>query len=258
MFGTGSRFFFALALLGFVGAGAYGIATGGDPIGVVSMGYKGGVGEHFGYTILTLFGATSLVLAVISVVIGDADPAPVADGADVLPEIQVPATVSPWPLVGAVGLVITVLGLVEGWLLFVLGIVVLGVTAVEWAVQVWADRATGDPAVNRAIRNRFMAPVEVPLGAALVIAFIVIGLSRLLLAVSATAAWIIASCIAGVILLGAVAVLARPKQAGRVATVLVAIGALAVVAAGIAGVAAGEREFHHEEPGHEAEEGSHG
>jgi hypothetical protein len=39
-----------------------------------------------------------------------------------------------------------------------------------------------------------------------------------------------------------------------VATVLLLIGAVAVIAGGIAGVAAGEREFHHEEPAHEGGE----
>ena len=34
----------------------------------------------------------------------------------------------------------------------------LAVVVVEWTVQVWADRATGDPEVNRAIRNRLMYP----------------------------------------------------------------------------------------------------
>ena len=38
---------------------------------------------------------------------------------------------------------------------------------IEWAVQAWADRATGDPEVNRTIRNRLMYPIEIPVGAVL-------------------------------------------------------------------------------------------
>ena len=60
MVGTGSRLFFALAAIGLLGAVAFGLASGGDPVGVVSLGYKGGVGEHFSYALLTAFGVTAL------------------------------------------------------------------------------------------------------------------------------------------------------------------------------------------------------
>ena len=110
--------------------------------------------------------------ALFSVALRDADPDATAalQASDVLPEVAPPASASPWPMVGAFGLVVTALGLVVGPGLFVLGLVLLAVTAIEWAVQVWADRATGDPEVNRAIRNRLMAPLEIPVGAVLVIA----------------------------------------------------------------------------------------
>jgi hypothetical protein len=252
MVGTGSRLFFALAALAFLGAGAYGLTTGGDPLGVVSMGYKGGVGEHFGYAVLTFLGSVALALGLFGAVLRDVDPSTAPT--DALPEAPVPDTTSVWPLVGAVGLVITALGLVAGSGLFVLGVIVLATTAVEWAVKVWSDRATGDPAVNRSIRNRLMAPIEIPLAAVLVIVFIVLGVSRVFLAVSATTAVVIGSVAATLIVIGAVIVLSRPQHSSRVATVLLTIGALAVIGGGIAGVAAGEREFHHEEPAHEAGE----
>ena len=254
MVGTGSRLFFALAALGLLGAGAYGLASGGDPLGVISMGYKGGVGEHLGYTVLVVLALTSLVLGTIGVVLGDVDPAATAAATDDLPEVPAPTSASPWPIVGAVGLVVTALGLVVGAGFFALGVVILAVTAVEWAVKVWADRSTGDPEVNLAIRNRLMAPIEIPLGAILVIAFLVLGMSRVFIAVSATTAVVLGSVLATLIVLGAVVVLTRPKQSSTVATALLLVGALAVIGGGIAGVAAGEREFHHEEPAHETEE----
>ena len=256
MVGTGSRLFFALAVIALLGAGAYGVASGGDPIGVLSMGYKGGVGEHFGYAVLTLLGFAGLAVAVFFVIIRDADPTATVASADVesLPEAPAPTSASPWPLVGALGLVVTALGLVVGTGFFALGLVILAVTAVEWAVKVWADRATGDPAVNLAIRNRLMAPVEVPVGAALVIGFLVLGMSRVFLAVSATGAVVVATVAATLIVLGAVVVFRRPQQGATLATALLLVLALAVVGGGIAGVVAGERDFHHEEPAHETGE----
>jgi hypothetical protein len=259
MVGTGSRLFFAYAVLGFLGAAVYGLASGGDVVGVLTVGYKGGVGEHFGYAVLTLLGVSALVLGLFTVVLRDADPdATLAlQGGDALPEVAPPASVSYWPLVGAFGLIVSALGLVVGSGLFVLGLILLAVTAIEWAVQVWADRATGDPEVNRAIRNRLMAPLEIPIGAVLVIAFVVIGISRVLLAVSPTTAWILASIAASLIMVGAVVVFIRPRHSGALAASFLLLGALAVIGGGIAGVVAGEREFHdptHEEPAHGAEE----
>jgi hypothetical protein len=205
MVGTGSRLFLAFTAFAFLAAAAYGLASGGDLLGVVSMGYKGGVGEHFGYTVLTLLGFTALTLAGFSLVLRDADPVAVAalHGDEILPEVAPPQSASPWPLVGAFGLVVSALGLVVGAELFVLGLILLAVTAVEWAVQVWADRATGDPEVNRAIRNRLMAPLEIPVAAVLVIAFVVIGISRVLLAVSPMAAVVIATVAATLLVVGA-------------------------------------------------------
>ncbi len=254
MVGTGSRLFFALATIGLLGAVAFGLASGGDPVGVLSLGYKGGVGEHFSYALLTAFGVTALGLGLVSAAIRDADPDATAalSGVEALPEVPAPNSTSPWPLVGAVGLVITALGLVVGAGYFMFGLVILAVTTVEWAVRVWADRATGDPEVNRAIRNRLMAPFEVPVAAVIVIAFLVLGLSRVFLAVSSTGAWIIGTFVAFLIVLGAVVVLTRPQQTKRLATALLLILTLAVLGGGIAGVVAGEREFHHEEPAHES------
>jgi hypothetical protein len=254
MVGTGSRLFFALATIGLLGAVAFGLASGGDPVGVLSLGYKGGVGEHFSYALLTAFGVTALGLGFVSAAIRDADPDATAalSGVEALPEVPAPNSTSPWPLVGAVGLVITALGLVVGAGYFMFGLVILAVTTVEWAVRVWADRATGDPEVNRAIRNRLMAPFEVPVAAVIVIAFLVLGLSRVFLAVSSTGAWVIGTLVAFLIVLGAVVVLTRPQQTKRLATALLLILTLAVLGGGIAGVVAGEREFHHEEPAHES------
>lgn len=257
MLGTGTRFFYALAVLGLIGAGVYGLTTGGQPIGVISMGYKGGVGEHFGYTVLTFFAATSLVLGVVGTVLRDTDPSVVAGSVPggVLPQADAPNAFNPWPAIAVVGAVIALIGLITGWLLFVVGLVIIGITVVEWAVRAWADKATGDPEVNQALRDRFLAPIEIPVASFLVLGFIVVGLSRVFLAVSSTAAWVIGTALLGVVILAAVLVLTRPQQSKTVAKILLVIGAIGVIAGGITGVAVGTRDFHHEEePAHEEAE----
>jgi hypothetical protein len=249
MVGTGARFYLALAAIALVAAGLYGLATDGDLLGELTLGYKGGVGAHFGYVLFGSLGLVALVVGLILAVIHDADP--IATTTDAVPEAVAPSGASPWPVVGAFGVVITLLGLAVGWLLFVLGLVILVITIVEWTVRVWSDRATGDPEVNRAIRNRFMAPIEIPVAALLIIGFVVVGVSRVLLAVSATTAVVVGTIVLVLVVIAAVVVATRPRQSSAVLTALLLIGALAVVAGGIAGVAVGERDIHEDEPTHE-------
>ena len=52
MFTTGSKWFFGLGLVSLVLAAAYGWTTGGSGLGPLTVGYKGGVGDHLGYGLL--------------------------------------------------------------------------------------------------------------------------------------------------------------------------------------------------------------
>jgi uncharacterized Tic20 family protein len=150
-------------------------------------------------------------------------------------------------------------GLVASPVLFVIGLVGTGLVLLEWMVQAWSERATGDPAVNRRIRNRLMFPIEIPVAAALGIVVLVLSVSRVLLATDETTSWIIAAIVATVIFCVAVAVAYRPGISKDViAGVLVLFMALAI-GAGIAAAAAGIRDYeHHGGEGTELESGSQG
>ena len=255
MVGTGARFFFTLGAFGLLGALAYGLASGGDPTGVISAGYKGGVGDHFGYAVLVATGVAGIVLGAFAIALRDVDPVPVGAG-DALPEAPAPDSLSPWPFVGAVGAMITAVGLVLDSSMFVFGLVILAVTVIEWAVKAWADRATGDPEVNAAIRDRFMAPVEVPVAAVIVVGFLAVMSSRVFLAVSKEGAVWIALVALVLIVIGAVLVFLRKGNSGKVAAIALLVLAVLVLAGGIAGIAAGEREFeHHGSEAHSEAEG---
>jgi hypothetical protein len=152
--------------------------------------------------------------------------------------------------VAAFGAGVVAIGAVSNTAVLVAGGVILGATLVEWAVQSWADQATGDPEVNASIRSRLMSPVEVPVIGVLVIAFVALGLSRVLLSVSSDASAAIAIAV-GVVVLGAAVLIATGKLTSNVTTGLLLLGAVVVLAGGIAGVSVGERDFeeHHAEPG---------
>ena len=260
MITTGSKFFYGLAALLALAAVVYGYASGGGGVGPISAGYKGGVGEHLGYGVLVAAAVASLFAGFCSTAFRDADPEPTAAllGTDALPAAT-PTATSFWPVVGAFGVVLVVVGVVLNNVFFVAGLIALGAVAIEWTMQAWSERATGDPAVNREIRNRIMLPIEVPLAGALAIAVVVFGYSRVFLAVSKLGAVWIALAIAATIFLIGTALSLRPRIRTDLVAGLLAGAAVLTVGAGIFGAVAGERDFEqhgeeHSDEGGEAED----
>ena len=255
MITTGSKFFYGLAALLALAAVVYGYASGGGGVGPISAGYKGGVGEHLGYGILLAAAVASLFAGFCTTAFRDADPEPTAAllGTDTIPEAT-PTSSSFWPVVGAFGVVLTVVGVVLNNVFFVAGLIALGAVAIEWTMQAWADRATGDPAVNREIRNRIMLPIEVPIAGALAIAIVVIGYSRVFLAVSKLGAvWIALAIAATIFFIGTILSL-RPRIRTDLVAGLLAAAAVVTIGLGIFGAVAGEREFEHHGEDHAEEE----
>jgi hypothetical protein len=252
MITTGSKWFFGLGLVSLALAAAYGWTTGGDGIGPLTMGYKGGVGDHFGYGALVAAGGVSLFLGAVSLAVRDADAAAVARvaGSETVPA-AIPTPPSYWPAVTAFGVALVVTGLVASPVLVVFGLVALGIVLVEWAVQTWADRATGDPATNRRIRNKLMNPIEFPAAGLLAIGVVVAAFSRLFLSLSAdTVVWV-GIAIATLIVLGGFFFASRPRISANAIVGVLLVAAVVVIGLGISGAVRGEREFH--EP---AEEGT--
>jgi hypothetical protein len=251
MITTGSKWYFGLGFVTLVLAWSYGWTTGGNGLGPLSVGYKGGVGDHFGYGVLLTAAILSLFLGFVSTAVRDADAEAVAQvaGTDTVPAVT-PAGTSYWPPVTAFGVALVVIGLVSEPVLFVFGLIVLGIVLIEWTVQTWADRATGDPATNREIRNRIMNPIEFPAAGLLGVAVLVVSFSRVFLAISADeAVWVATAAAAVVFGLGVFAA-SRPKLSANVIVGVVFFLALVVIGVGVAAGVAGTRTFHeHEEEG---------
>ena len=138
---------------------------------------------------------------------------------------------------------LTLVGVVLNNVFFVAGLIALGAVAIEWTMQAWSERATGDPAVNREIRNRIMLPIEVPVAGALAIAIVIIGYSRVFLAVSKLGAVWIALAIAATIFFIGTALSLRPRIRTDLVAGLLAVAAVVTIGLGIFGAVAGEREF---------------
>jgi hypothetical protein len=245
MITTGTKWFLGLGIVTTALAMAYGWNTGGNGLGPVTLGYKGGVGDHLGYGLLMAAAAISVFQAVVLTAWRDADPQAGADVAQLstVPAVR-PAGTSYWPAVAAFGAALVVIGLATEPYLFIFGLVALGIVLVEWGVQTWADHATGDPATNARIRNRLMNPIEFPAAAALALVVIAVSVSRALLAVSELGAVWVAGVAATVILLLGALVASRPRLSSNVVVALLLVAAIVVIGLGIAGGVAGERDFH--------------
>lgn len=255
MITTGSKFFYALAAALLATGIVYGWSTGGDVIGPLSFGYKGGVGDLVGYTTLMAAGFLALFVGFATTAFRDADPEAEAEylGVDTAPTPTAPGT-SYWPVVGAFGVGLTVVGVALDSAFFVAGLLLLAAVAIEWTVQTWAERATGDPAVNREIRNRFMLPLEVPIAGFAGIALVIFGFSRLFLAISKeNAVWAALAAAAVVFVVGTV-LSTRPHLRTDLVAGLLAIAAVATLGIGIASSVAGQREFEHHGEEHGGEE----
>ncbi|MYE67586.1 MAG: hypothetical protein F4236_05375 [Acidimicrobiia bacterium] len=256
----GFRRFFGVGVRAAVGARVYGIATG-NPAGadylgvvdrdawkgVISLGWQGGVGEHTGFVVLVFAALVSGGLGCMLVAFRDADAESVGELAPTgeAPPSTAPPANSYWPPLLAFAAAVAVIGLVTHAAIFVIGLILAGVVAFEWMVTAWADRATGDPVANRALRNRLMHPIEIPVLGAAGVAILVVGGSRVLLAVSEFSAVWIAAGVSAVILLAAMLFAARPRIARSVITTVLAFSAVAIVAAGIVATAVGPYDHGH-------------
>lgn len=222
---TGAKLWFGVTAFALVAAVVYGVDSG---------------GEWFGSFVLATFavGAAIIGFATVSTRDGDVDP----DDTTAIVEVRrsLPA---PWPALGAVAMGFVVVGVASSSALLWLGLGLAAATIAEWMVSSWAERATGDHAYNRDLRNRIMYPFEFPILAAVVVGFVVIGFSRVLLALPKTGSWVIAAVIAAAILGIATLISSRPKLSPSVLTGVLAIGAIAVLGGGIVGAVVGEREF---------------
>jgi Cytochrome c oxidase subunit IV len=237
MFTTGSKFFFGITTAALVAAALYG------------LGSAGGKGELMGTWLLVTLGVVALTVGSVVIAYRDSDPTAVAqlhaasaaDGEG--QRGSAPLTESLWPLLTAVGVLVTAIGLVQDSKMFILGLCITGVAIVEWAVLGWSDRASVDPAYNSELRGKIMRPFEMPVLGALIVGFIAIGASRTLLAVTHLQAVIVLSIVAAIIFVIAIAVAQMPQGttvSRRLGGTLAALGVVGVLSSWVTGVAAGE------------------
>lgn len=253
---TASKLYLGAGFVALVAAAVYGWGTDGGLTGAVALGLKGGVGELGGYTVLVAAAVVLLGVGTATSILRDADPEAQAAAArlEVVPPAVPPASRSYVPVVAAFSAVLAAVGLVASPVVFVLGLLLLGLCVLEWMVKAWSERATGDPELNQQIRNRLMFPIEIPVFGALGVLVLVVAFSRIFLALDRNVTSVVAIVIAGIITAGAFLIAYRPKLSKDAIAVLLVIGAVLAIGGGIVAAATGPREFEH--PSEEPEAGA--
>jgi hypothetical protein len=261
MFTTAFRFFAGLAIASLLAALVVGFTSETQApmdriLGPLTLGWKGGVGNHLAYAFFTGLFAASAGLAGLLVALRDADPEAEAQvaHAETVPLTRAPAGNNYMPALGAFAFVLALVGLGTENNALAVGGVALGVAvAFTWTLRAWAERATGDDQINAELYHRFVDPLRTPVVALLCIALIVIGFSRVLLAVSKTGSVIVFGVAATVVFVVATALALYPKSTKTITTVLVVFGALAILVGGVVSAFVGERDIEHHGEEHEEE-----
>jgi hypothetical protein len=151
-------------------------------------------------------------------------------------------TQSMWPLVTAIGVVFLGLGLVTSSIVFFGGIVVLLAAASEWMVQAWSERASTDLTHNTAARKRLLNPIEFPVLAAVGLGVIIFAFSRIMLTVEKSTGAILFIVAGTLVLLAGSLFAIKPNMKRSVGAAICVLGAIGIVAGGVASAVSGERE----------------
>ena len=229
-----------------------GYTTGGTETGPISLGWKGGIGNHVSYILLVFAASVMLLFALVAQAFRDADGDAAAQvlGLEDIPQAQPVLGRSWWPIFAAIGLGVMSVGLVVHTAIFVVGVCIIFAIGFEWTMTNWSERATADPLVNRELRERLLRPVEIPVLGAVGIGVLVLAISRILLASSVSGAVWVATVIGIVIFSGALFLSKRPKLPRSLVHTALLFALVAVLTAGVVAAVVGERDFHHKGSGH--------
>lgn len=249
MIPTGFKLYAGIAFAALAAAAIGGYTSGGTVVGPISAGYKGGIGDQVSYVVLVGVAFVSIIVGSLLTFFRDADAESVAAamGTDVAPVGQRPVAASVWPIVAGLGATTAIVGLALSSFVFGVGLVLLAIVAFEWTMTAWADRATGDPATNVALRNQIMGPFEIPLLGLLGGAVVVMAMSRIFIATAGTGAVVIGAVVSILILILGVFFATNPNLSKNAMVMLT--GALLVVVLG-GGIWGLTQAGHHEEDDH--------
>lgn len=248
MIKNAAKLLYTIAGAAVVAAIAFAMFTGGHEIGMdsilgpLSLGWKGYVGNHVAYAVLLSIAVTALGLGVLVSTIADGD---AEDAARLLQveEVPAPAPVERanfFPVLGALSLVLLVLGLATGPVMFVIGGFLLGITVIEWTVRAWSERASGDQELNRHLRASLLNAFEFPAFGVLVLFAVAAAMWRIMTVLPIAGAIVIFSAVPAIILGFGAYLSTRRRISQSVVAGVIVIGAAALIIGAVVASVVGE------------------
>ncbi len=230
MFTTGTKLLLGATLLAVVAAVLYGTTQDGGALGTVGL--------VSAATALAFLSAIVIFVRDCTVSAADTDAAAEAAAAQPAPGHSM------WPVVAGASAGLLAVGVVTHRIVFVLGVVALLATIVEWMVQAWSERASSDPSYNARVRSRLLHPLEFPVLGAVGVGVIIYSFSRIMLALSKEGGPVAFGVVAALVLVAGALFALRPSLKRTIVAAVCAIGGIGIVAGGVAGGVSGERELH--------------
>ncbi|MEO6126011.1 MAG: hypothetical protein ABIR32_20115 [Ilumatobacteraceae bacterium] len=219
MFTTGSKLLLGATVLSVFGTIVYGMAIGG-PLGTLG---------------LVAVSIAFAFLAGINLWVRDSNVSAMdTAGIETCAAANEPASASMWPVVAGFGAALVPVGLVAGFAITWMAVIVLLVVAVEWMVLSWSERASGDAEYNATIRRRIMHPMELPILGAVGLGAIIFAFSRIMLYKPGNAGMFIFAGVAAAVVLFGTLVATKRNVGKALVAALCSVGALAILGAGVA------------------------
>jgi hypothetical protein len=241
MFTTGSKLLIGSATAAWIFAAVYGIAQDGalGTLGLISAAVA-----------LSLLAGLNLFVRDSNVSALD------QDGFRQAAAAQATARPSLWPLLVALGATTMTLGLVTNRTFFTLGLIAVVAGALEWLVQGWSERASGEQSYNAVARDQMIDPLELPVAAAIGAAVVVYAFSRVMLGLPTPTATVTAFAVVGILVIAVATLVSINRGVSRTTmTGVFSVVLIALIAGGTIAGLNGERDIHpHHTTGDLAEE----
>src|SRR3954469_7657600 len=174
------RFYIGFAVAALVGAIVAALGTNdGDPIidrviGPLSIGWKGGIGDHLAYSVLLGVAVAAAFVGIVLTAFREADASAVAQVVDLeaAPLTRAPIGANYWPIVSVFALAVVLIGLsISSQNLAIAGGIALAAAILMWTLRAWAERATGNERANVQLYQQLVEPIRLP-----VLSIILIGI----------------------------------------------------------------------------------
>jgi len=202
-------------------------------------------------SVLAFTGVAAIALGLATLSTGsDRPPVPAAEGPvpHYPPAGRRPMYPSIFPLAAALAVGVLAVGAATNAVIVVPGLIVTAAALLGWLFQTWTEHPVFSARFGARLSDRLLVPLGLPVAVFSLVLIIALSLSRVLLALPESGSRAVALAVAVVILGGGFIVASQERVARAALSLLCVVAFVAVVGAGAAGLAHGERHFEKKGP----------